>query len=167
MTITGKTIPELDDATLASLREYSKPYLLYTALITQSGTTAPIPTELENNIGNIEWSRISGGTYLVTSTTSGFTEDLTIVNRPALFLINNIDIVSVYSTLVSTSEIIVVSAEGIPQDGLLNNFGYEIRVYTTIPDPTPSTTPTPTPSVTPSVTPSITITPTPSISPPP
>ncbi len=42
------------------------PYRVYTALLTQTGTDAPVATVLENTIGNIVWTRISAGNYQAT-----------------------------------------------------------------------------------------------------
>lgn len=42
------------------------PYKVYTALLTQTGTDAPIATVLENTIGNIVWTRSSAGDYQAT-----------------------------------------------------------------------------------------------------
>jgi hypothetical protein len=39
------------------------PYKVYTALLTQSGTDAPVATVLENTLGNIVWSYESIGSY--------------------------------------------------------------------------------------------------------
>lgn len=44
----------------------SRPYKVYTALLTQSGSNAPTATILENNIGSIVWSRSTNGTYVAT-----------------------------------------------------------------------------------------------------
>jgi hypothetical protein len=41
-------------------------YKVYTALLNQSGTGAPVPTILENTIGSIVWSRVSTGIYHAT-----------------------------------------------------------------------------------------------------
>jgi hypothetical protein len=43
-----------------------RPYIVYTALLTQTGTDAPIATVLENTIGNIVWSYSDVGKYLGT-----------------------------------------------------------------------------------------------------
>ena len=47
----------------------SRPYKVYTALLTQTGTDAPVATVLENTLGyNIVWSRLNAGGYLATAT---------------------------------------------------------------------------------------------------
>jgi tetrahydromethanopterin S-methyltransferase subunit D len=46
-------------------------YLVYTALLTQSGTSAPVATVLENTLGgNVVWSYSSVGSYQATLTGS-------------------------------------------------------------------------------------------------
>lgn len=54
------------------------PYKVYTALLTQSGTDAPVPKVLENTIGNITIEYASKGTYIITSldTTFPYTKTL-------------------------------------------------------------------------------------------
>lgn len=39
---------------------------VYRALLTQSGTDAPVATELENSIGSVVWTRGSAGSYIAT-----------------------------------------------------------------------------------------------------
>lgn len=46
----------------------ARPYKAYVALLTQSGTNAPVATVLENTIGNIVWTRTSPGIYIGTLT---------------------------------------------------------------------------------------------------
>lgn len=43
-----------------------RPYKVYSATITQTGTTAPIATVLENTIGEIVWSYDAPGQYIAT-----------------------------------------------------------------------------------------------------
>lgn len=44
------------------------PYKVYTALLTQSGTSAPVAVVLQNTIGDIIWGRSSAGVYSVNLT---------------------------------------------------------------------------------------------------
>lgn len=53
------------------------PYLVYTALITQSSTSAPMVTELENTLGSINVNRSTTGVYTISSTAL-FTSNTTI-----------------------------------------------------------------------------------------
>ena len=47
-------------------------YLVYTALLSQSGTSAPTATVLENTLGTVVWTRSEAGIYIGTFT-GGFT----------------------------------------------------------------------------------------------
>lgn len=50
-------------------------YLVYTALLTQTGTGAPVATVLENTLGvDLVWTRESAGSYLATATEGTFPE---------------------------------------------------------------------------------------------
>lgn len=58
--------------------DYLKPYKVYSALLSQSGTSAPTATVLENTIGSLVWSRTSTGYYKATLT-GAFTLNKTLV----------------------------------------------------------------------------------------
>ena len=49
-----------------SFRSISVPYKVYSAILTQQGTNAPIATVLVNEIGDIVWSRGGVGEYFAT-----------------------------------------------------------------------------------------------------
>ena len=51
-------------------------YKVYTALLTQSGTDAPVATVLENTLGDIVWSYVDVG-YYVGTLLGAFTENKT------------------------------------------------------------------------------------------
>jgi len=51
-----------------AFRKLTRPYKVYTALLTQSSTNAPTVEVLENTIGNIVWSYSTTGEYLATLT---------------------------------------------------------------------------------------------------
>lgn len=46
--------------------QITKPYKVYTALLTQSGTDVPVANVLENTIGDIVWTRDNTGVYVAT-----------------------------------------------------------------------------------------------------
>lgn len=55
-------------------------YKVYTALLTQSGTNAPVATILENTLGFVpSWTRTAAGTYKITD--ASFQLNKTIVNN--------------------------------------------------------------------------------------
>lgn len=45
-------------------------YKIYTALLTQTGTDAPVATVLENTLGTVTWGREDAGLYYGTFSTS-------------------------------------------------------------------------------------------------
>lgn len=49
--------------TPAEINSGIRPYKVYAALLTQSGTNAPVITVLENTIGDIVWSYLGVGSY--------------------------------------------------------------------------------------------------------
>lgn len=107
-------------------------YKVYTALLTQSGTDAPVATILENTLSGIPvWTRVNTGNYTITLT-GEFTTNKTIVSCS-----------NVTSTQGSDGRIIVYNDEGIygdfmsikclsngnlPVDGLIDQY-IEIKVY--------------------------------------
>ena len=57
-------------------------YTSYVALVSQTGTNAPIPTVLHNSLKTaVTWTRQSNGNYTITATSSLFT-----ANKTVLFL---------------------------------------------------------------------------------
>ena len=101
-----------------------RPYKSYTALLTQSGTSAPVATVLENTVGTITITRSGTGEYTITSsglfTLNKTTFDITpiqgFIKQSALSSINTI-VFETRDTSNATS------------DGLLASKKLEIRVY--------------------------------------
>lgn len=103
----------------------------YVALLTQSGTDAPVATVLENTIGNIAWSRNAAGQY--TGTLNGaFTPSKTVAfigsandGDPATISASTkIGMNDVDSFSVLTGAIL-----GSTSDGLLLDTAIQITVY--------------------------------------
>lgn len=104
----------------------SRPYKVYTALISQSGTNAPVATVLENTLGGtVVWSRTSTGIYLGTLT--------------GVFLLNKVTVFNTNGTFQqsfqggrSSDNAVVVNTtnfSGTLNDGLISGNSIEIRVY--------------------------------------
>jgi hypothetical protein len=53
-------VDSLNAGTISQNGEPVKPYKVYTALLTQTGTDAPVATVLENTLGNLTFSRDFG-----------------------------------------------------------------------------------------------------------
>ena len=110
----------------------SRPYKVYTALLSQSGTDAPVATVLENTLGgDVVWSRDDLGAYVGTLI-GAFTENKT---KLSIDLVTDGD----YSTLyfgnfyISNEDTIgITTFGGLPTsqgDSVLSNTPIEIRVY--------------------------------------
>jgi len=100
--------------------------LKYVALISQSGSSNPVVTVLENTLGGtVTWSRISEGVYFG-ETSSLFTENKTLLfHNSGVILGNQIIFFRNTSSRVSIS----TYQNGIVSDDSLDNLSIEIRVY--------------------------------------
>lgn len=108
----------------------SRPYKVYTALLTQSGTDAPVATVLENTLGgDVVWSYENVGVYNGTLV-GAFTENKTYTT---ITMDNNYD--SVYKTIYASSEDAVQVqtyddlTAGTPADTQLYFTSIEIKTY--------------------------------------
>ena len=100
-------------------------YLKYVALLTQTGTDAPVATVLENTLGGtVVWTRSGAGVYA--GTLSGvFTE-----NKTAIFLGAAAGNIIQYGFVDSTNYILLLTTEGgVAADEKLFLTPIEIRVY--------------------------------------
>lgn len=111
---------------VGSIVDLARPYKVYTALLTQSGTDAPVAKVLENTIGNIWFTYGEVGTYYVNSNEL-FTENKTITsflsNFPTSMAFNENLLVNFERQNVSQLTLSIVG------DGYLGNTPIEIRVY--------------------------------------
>lgn len=114
-------------------------YLVYTALLTQSGTDAPVATVLENTLGGtVVWSYVSTGTYRATLS-GAFTSNKTVLpffpntsdNTRRIQTNEDGDDVFYGIGIISTSvvEMSIVDGNLSPVNAKINNFLFEIRVY--------------------------------------
>lgn len=115
---------------LASKPIEVKPYKVYTALLKQTGVAAPVPTILENTLGNIVWSYNGVGTYRGTLT-GAFLYDKYFAPMPSSSYDSDVNVggggVPYVWYRLNDNEIIVLS--GPPGDNVLNNTPFEIRIY--------------------------------------
>ena len=103
----------------------SRPYKVYTALLTQRETNAPVAIVLENTLGgDIVWSYSGVGEYIGTLT-GAFAVDKTGIISASSF--SNIIVSAVRGD--SNFVIIRTSTNGTLSDTSLNNTIVEIRVY--------------------------------------
>lgn len=110
-----------------ALQSASKKYWVYTALITQSGTSAPTVTVLENTLpaGAIVWAYSAPGIYTGTLT-GAFTADKTFLGIQQ----NQVDRALVIGRT-SADVVTVVTSDysGTEQNGSMTQACIEIRVY--------------------------------------
>lgn len=115
----GVTVGELNEVV-----NNTPPYRVYTALLTQSGTDAPVATVLENTLGgDIIWSRTGAGIYKGTLLNT-FTNNKTFCfissqQYISYILRNTLDEIGVATTDLSDTYV----------DDLLIQTPIEIRVY--------------------------------------
>ena len=99
----------------------TRPYKVYTALLSQSGTNAPVATVLENTLGEVTFSSLDG-IYNTATSIGLFTNNKTIVflgagNDPA------------YSNQVFVEDINTILFNVSTSEDAMNNTSIEIRVY--------------------------------------
>ena len=112
-----------------ALEETVKPYKVYTALLTQSGTSAPTATVLENKLGGtVTWSYVSTGQYRATLT-GAFTSAKTVCFTTRQYSGTN----AMHTFYASRNnndsvDVLVLNASG-GVDSILSGASIEIRVY--------------------------------------
>lgn len=139
--------PTVLGTTMKSVVDNLRPYKVYKALLTQSGTDAPVATILENTLGNLVWSRVDdirepGLLSSYEATLEGvFEEGKTVIIPPTnqssitsqdvftagVLNINSIFLISGYLSYNVIGGEMNISVS--PSDGMLYNHHIEIRVY--------------------------------------
>ena len=100
-------------------------YTVYTALLTQTGTAAPVATILKNNTGaTFTWARTGSGTYTITASGNAFTNNKTIVFMNLGEYAGGGIPRSVWAR---TSDTVVTITTG--GDGRITNGSFEVRIY--------------------------------------
>ncbi len=101
-------------------------YKVYTALLTQAGTAAPVATILQNTTGaTFTWARTSSGTYTITASNNAFTSNKTLVFNNNGSSTGTFGFASAIWT--RTSDTVVTITTG--GDGRITNGSFEIRIY--------------------------------------
>ena len=112
-------------ATVDQLSAFITSYNSYVALLTQSGTDAPVATVLSNNLtGTFTWARTDVGIYTLTTSAATFTADKTIVflnagSAPSL----------ITGERTSDTVLTIQTISGGLADGAITNGAFEIRIY--------------------------------------
>lgn len=105
--------------------------LVYRALLTQSGTNAPVATVLENTLGgNIVWSYSEIGYYIGTLA-GAFTNDKTYIAAMATATLSDpATTIHQFCYRSSINDIILITGDSNgPNDSILNTSSLEILVY--------------------------------------
>lgn len=113
---------------ISDIINLANPYKVYSALLTQTGTNAPVATVLENTLGgDVSWTRANTGYYI--ANTSG----LLTLNKTGFFTqpIDSGVEANIYNNLIDTNKVELqirnTALEGV--DNALFNTLIEIRVY--------------------------------------
>lgn len=117
---------ELPNKTTGTYTLATTSYKVYTALLTQTGTSAPVATVLENTLGaTITWSYVGVGQYYATASSAVFTASKTagILSNSSSTGINAF--VNISTTVFNT----VTTSSGAAADNQLFKNMVEIRVY--------------------------------------
>lgn len=105
----------------------NKPYKVYTALLTQTGTAAPVATILENTLSNIiVWSYNSAGRYI------GTLVGEFILNKTFTIIESGSSTADVANHIEAngTDELLVYSREAnVGTNGILFQTSIEIKIY--------------------------------------
>jgi hypothetical protein len=99
-------------------------YKVYTALLTQSDTNAPVATVLENNIGDISFSYVGAGLYYINSS------NLFLNNKTWYSILANKNGTTSHAfnlTYVDSDKLLI--EQNVANNDLLSNTPIEIRVY--------------------------------------
>ena len=121
-------------AKLATTSDISAPYLVYTALLTQSGTDAPVATVLENTLGGtVVWSRDASGIYVATLSGAFTANKTTPISQREQQSSDNVDDIPQWLTgLRLTDNTYGLNTGNFDiglSDSVLNGAFIEIRVY--------------------------------------
>ena len=110
--------------TMQDIKDSAGPgYKVYTALLTQAGTAAPVATILKNNTGaTFTWARTGSGTYTITASSNTFTSNKTIV----FFNLGEYTFASQQPWVRTSDTVITLPLGG---DGRITNGSFEIRIY--------------------------------------
>lgn len=114
-------------ATTAFVQANVRPYKVYTALLSQTGTSAPVATVLENTLGGtVVWTRTGVGAYVATLSNAFPIYKTFLLLAPSA---SGGQTNTLTSNSSSTVELGVSSNAGNFADGFLTSRSIEIRVY--------------------------------------
>ena len=134
--LTGITFAQyISDYTGAEIDAGVRPYKIYSVLLTQTDTNAPVATVLENTLGSAVWARATEGHYTVTFTQNFISAQTTV---QLSIIPSNEDYIFFYNYSIADNFIYVNTirlfndggeVSNLFSDGLLADTPFEIRVY--------------------------------------
>ena len=124
-------LPRMVREAFRRLTPQAPKYKVYTALLTQTGTDAPVATVLENTLGGtVVWSYVDIGTF------SGITTGKFLNNKTYLYINSASETGNMLDGLAGVSQIsedeinvITITSGADVSNNILNQASIEIRVY--------------------------------------
>ncbi len=109
----------------------SRPYKVYSALLTQSSTDDPTGIVLENTLGDILLNYNAEGFYQITSSALFTTDKTVIINSYNQTATNgtNIGFIRTVRSSENAVRIYTENTSNVAADGILNKTYFEVRVY--------------------------------------
>ncbi len=119
----------LDGSTVKTGSAGGASYLVYTALLSQTGTSAPVATVLENTLGGtVVWTRDDAGEY--TATLSGaFTVNKTWLATPGFDWSSTLKYANIGRTDANSLKLFTTTEDGTTTADEWTALPIEIRVY--------------------------------------
>ena len=119
--------------TMQDIVDTARPYKVYTALLTQSGTNAPVATVLENNTAfTFSWSYVSQGIYDLNISSAVNLNKVLVLSSIQFYNGPSTNVILSFAQNGSTSTKLRFRCEiptGGLSDSLLLNHGLEIKFY--------------------------------------
>ena len=128
-TINSDEQPVTSNVTIASVasfaNSYNLGYTVYTALLNQTGTAAPVPTILQNTTGGtFTWTRQSAGNYTITASSALF-----IANKTMVFINGGSSGYNIANGFMWNRASDTTVTLNLGTDDRLANGSFEIRIY--------------------------------------
>lgn len=123
--LSATSVNKTRNFTAGSVTSAGLGYTSYTALLTQTGTAAPVATVLSNNLKNaVTWASTGTGIYTLTASAATFTNNKTIVffnhGSGLTGATGNVSWTRTSDTVLTISQVYY---------GLLTNGSFEVRIY--------------------------------------
>ena len=120
--LSATSVNKTRNFTAGSVTSAGLGYTSLVQLLTQTGTNAPVATEVYNNTGQtFTWARTTTGIYTLTASAATFTANKTIV------FFNNGNAAPNTNKWTRTSDTVLTLTIGI--DNALTNGSFEVRIY--------------------------------------